>query len=63
MIKTGFRFFLVNFMPFLNFCIGVGHIAVKIKKLHKFLLVLNFFFRLKSFFKTSSCRQKTCPSG
>ena len=45
------------FMPFLNFCIAVGHIAVMIKKLHNVLLVLNLFFRLKSFIKTSSCRQ------
>ena len=35
MLKAEFRFFLVNFMPFLNFRIGVGtsgHVAVTIKK-------------------------------
>ena len=59
MLKAEFRFFLVNFMPFLNFRIGVGHddrhVVVTIKKLRDWLPVLLFFFcRLKSIFK------KTC---
>ena len=34
MLKAKFRFFLVYFMPFLNFRIGVGSVAVTIKKQH-----------------------------
>ena len=30
-IKAGFRIFLIDFMPFFIFCIGVGSIAVTIK--------------------------------
>ena len=44
MIKAEFRFFLVDFVPFLNFCIGVGRVAITFKKSLDFLLVLNFFF-------------------
>ena len=43
MIKAEFRFFLVDFVPFLNFCIGVGSVAITIKKSLDFLLVLIFF--------------------
>ena len=42
LIKAEFRFFLVDFVPFLNFCIGVGYVAVMIKKSRDFLCVLNF---------------------
>ena len=37
MIKADFWFFFVDFVPFLNFCIGVGHsdIVVTIKKQHE----------------------------
>ena len=35
--------FLVNFVPFLKFRIGVGHVAVTIKKLRDCLPVLLFF--------------------
>ena len=48
MLKAEFRFFLVDFVPFLNFRIGVGHdyrhVAVTIKKLRDWLPVLVFFF-------------------
>ena len=42
--KAEFRFFLVDFMPFLKFHIGGGHVAVTIKKQHYLLPVLVFFF-------------------
>ena len=32
MLKAEFRFFLIDFVPFLKFRIGVGHVAVTIKK-------------------------------
>ena len=32
MLKAEFRLFLIDFVPFLNFRIGVGHVTVKIKK-------------------------------
>ena len=55
MLKATFRFFLVDFLPFLNFRIGVGHddhhVAVTIKNNVTYCL---FFSQLKSFFK------KTC---
>ena len=39
--KAEFRFIFVDFVPFLNIFIGLGHVAVKIKKLHDFVLVLS----------------------
>ena len=41
--KAEFRVFLVNFVPFLKFRIGAGHVAVSIKKLRDWLPVLLFF--------------------
>ena len=38
--KAEFRFFLVDFVPFLKFRIGVGHVAVTIKKQRDLLPVL-----------------------
>ena len=55
--KAEFRFqvFLIDFLPFLKFHIGVGHVNVTIKKQRDLLPVLIFVFsQLKSFFK------KTC---
>ena len=43
-IKAEFRFFLVDFVPFLNFRIGVGHVTVTIKKLCEFVRVPELFF-------------------
>ena len=43
-MKTDFRSFLVDFVPFLKFCIAVGDVAVTIKKLGDFRSVLNFYF-------------------
>ena len=37
MLKAEFRFLLVNFVPILNFLLGVGHVAVTTKKLRKLL--------------------------
>ena len=54
MLKAEFRFFLVDFVPFLNFRIGVGHVAVTIKKHSELLLSWYLFCRLKSFFKTGA---------
>ena len=46
-LKSIFRFFLVDFLPFLNFRIGVGHddchVTVTIKKQRDLLPVLVFF--------------------
>ena len=42
--KAKFRFFLVDFVPFLRFRIGVGHVVVTIKKLRYWLPVLLFVF-------------------
>ena len=42
-IKAEFRVFLVDFVPFLKFHVGVGHVAVTIKKLCDFGRVLNHF--------------------
>ena len=39
MLKAEFRFFIVDFMPFFIFRIGVGHVAITIKN---YVLVLNF---------------------
>ena len=52
MLKAEFRFFHVDFVSFLKFRIGVGHVAVTIKKQRDQLPVLVFVFSpLKSFFK------------
>ena len=41
-IKAELSFLLVDFVPFLNFCVGVGHVTVTIKKLRGFGRALNF---------------------
>ena len=43
-IKAEFRFLLIDFVPFLNFCIGVDHVAVTVKKRRDCVRVLNLFF-------------------
>ena len=50
MLKAEFRCFLIKFVPVLNFRIGVGHIAVMIKKQRDWLLVLIFFWSIKILF-------------
>ena len=35
---------LFDFVPFLHFCIGVGHVAVTVKKRRDCVCVLNLFF-------------------
>ena len=60
LLKAEFRFFLIDFVPFLNFhiglIIGVGHVTFSAclslsKKLRDWLPVLIFFFsQFKSFF-------------
>ena len=58
MLKVEFRFFLVDFVPFLNFRIGLGHVAATIKKLRDWLPVLIYFFsQFKSLFKKTCCWQ------
>ena len=44
MTKAELRFFLVDFILFLNCSIKVGHVSVTIKKICDYLHVLNFFF-------------------
>ena len=55
MLKAEFRFFHIDFVPFLNFHIGVGHndrhVSVTIKKQGDLLPVLICFSQLKSFSK------------
>ena len=41
--RQNLGFFHVDFVPFLNFCIGVGHVTVTIKKLCDWLPVLIIF--------------------
>ena len=43
-IKAELRVFLVDFVPFLKFRIGVGHVVVTIKKRRDCVRVLNPFF-------------------
>ena len=43
-IKAEFRIFLVDFVPFLKFRIGVGHVVVAIKKRLACVRVLNLLF-------------------
>ena len=52
-IKAGFRIFLIDFMPFFIFCIGVGSIAVTIKIYMAFFVSWTSFSWLKFFFKKS----------
>ena len=51
MIKAELRFFLVDFIPFLNCSIKVGHVSVTIKKICDYLHVLNFFLSIKILFQ------------
>ena len=44
--KAEFRFFLIDFVPFLMFHIGMCHVDVTIKKPCDFGCVLNLFFQL-----------------
>ena len=43
-IKAEFRIFLVDFVPFLKFRIGMGHVVVAIKKRRACVRVLNLLF-------------------
>ena len=59
--KAEFRFFLIDFVPFLKFRIGMGHVAVTIKILRDWLPVVVFSFsRLKSLLQNKVVPDQNC---